>query len=79
MRTIIAIAANDDWTLDLIFSGGVERHFDVEPLLTCEAFQPLRDIKHFRNVLNRGYFIEWECGADLSADTLYIEGERKNS
>ena len=22
------------------------------------------------NISNGGYFVEWECGADLSADTL---------
>lgn len=25
--------------------------------------------------INRGYFIEWECGVDLSADTLHLATE----
>lgn len=44
MRIITAVRANDDWTLDVSFADGVERRFDVKPLLQCEAFEGLRDI-----------------------------------
>jgi hypothetical protein len=30
----------------------------------------LRDDAAFQRVRNGGYFIEWECGADLSVDTI---------
>jgi len=29
----------------------------------------LKNAASFQKVKNGGYFIEWECGADLSADT----------
>jgi hypothetical protein len=29
----------------------------------------LRRSSEFAKVFNGGYFVEWECGADLSADT----------
>lgn len=74
MRIITAITANDDWTLDLVFDDGVKRRFDVKPLLASEAFSPLADINQFKSLRNGGYFIEWENEADLSADTLYLEG-----
>ncbi len=47
--------------------------FDVTPYLEYEAFGPLRDPSEFEKVVNGGYFIEWECGADLSADTIEAE------
>lgn len=74
MRTITTIRANDDWTLDVAFNDGAERRYDVKPLLICEAFKPLRNLKAFMAIRNGGYFVEWESEADLSADTLYLEG-----
>ena len=74
MRTITAIHANDDWTLDVAFNDGAERRFDVEPLLDREAFSALRNIGIFKRIRNGGYFVEWDNEADLSADTLYLEG-----
>ena len=74
MRTITGITPNDDWTLKVSFADGKERFFDVKPLLDCEAFGELRDINLFRTVRNHGYFVEWDNEADLSADTLYLEG-----
>ena len=44
--------------------------FDVTPYLESEAFAPLKDRSTFERIHNGGYFIEWECGADLSADTI---------
>jgi hypothetical protein len=49
--------------------------FDVTPYLESEAFTPLKDRSEFERVHNGRYFIEWDCGADLSADT--IEGRWK--
>jgi hypothetical protein len=44
--------------------------FDITPFLESEAFAPLKDRKAFERIRNGGYFIEWECGADISADTI---------
>lgn len=78
MRTITAIRANDDWTLDVSFADGAERRFDVKPLLDCEAFKELRDLSLLKTIRNGGYFVEWDNEADLSADTLYVEGSNIN-
>ncbi len=45
-------------------------NFDVSPYLVYEAFEALRDHSEFMKVANGGYFVEWDCGADLSADTI---------
>lgn len=74
MRAITSIRANDDWTLDVSFEGGEQRRFDVKPLLNDEAFADLHNLGVFKRVHNGGYFVEWENEADLSADTLFLEG-----
>jgi hypothetical protein len=74
MRIITAVSAHNDWTLDAVFDDGAVRRFDVKPLLDCEAFAGLRQIEMFASVSNRGYFVEWPNEADLSADTIYLQG-----
>lgn len=59
-----------DWMLTIVAGDGRTGRFDVKPYLEFEAFQPLRDVEEFRKLFNGGYFVEWECGADLSADTI---------
>ena len=44
--------------------------FDVSPYLGSDAFAPLKDRSEFERIHNGRYFIEWDCGADLSADTI---------
>ena len=72
--TITQIVASRDWTLDVTFGDGSRRIYDVKPLLKSEAFEELNDIGLFLQVRNGGYFVEWPTGADLSADTLCLEG-----
>ncbi|NTW82076.1 MAG: DUF2442 domain-containing protein [Chlorobiaceae bacterium] len=59
-----------DWVLSIIAEDGRVGLFDVSPYLGYEAFEELRDHDEFMKVGNGGFFIEWECGADLSADTI---------
>lgn len=44
--------------------------FDVTNYLYYETFAELQNPEAFQQVKNGGYFIEWKCGADLSADTI---------
>ena len=43
---------------------------DLGCYLDSPAFAPLKTKEEFIRVRNGKYFIEWDCGADLSADTL---------
>jgi Protein of unknown function (DUF2442) len=56
--------------LSIVADDGRVGHFDVSPYLGDEAFEDLRDPSEFMKVVNGGYFIEWDCGADLSTDTI---------
>ena len=56
--------------LSIVADDGRIGRFDVSPYLQYEAFGALRDQSEFVKVVNGGYFVEWDCGADLSADTI---------
>ncbi|TLU58271.1 MAG: DUF2442 domain-containing protein [Chlorobium sp.] len=63
------------WVLSIVADDGRVGCFDVTSYLDYEAFEKLRDPDEFLKVVNGGYFIEWECGADLSADTIEARWE----
>jgi hypothetical protein len=67
---ILNIAAQPDYTLLIQTTDGRTGLFDASPYLGYDAFAPLKDLAEFTKVRNGSYFIEWDCGADLSADTL---------
>ena len=59
-----------DWKLFVVAADGRAGVFDVRPFLGDQAFKALNDPAAFAEVTNGGYFVEWDCGADLSADTI---------
>ena len=56
--------------LTVVAKDGRVGQFDVSPYLQDEAFEALQNPNEFKKVINGGYFIEWDCGADLSSDTI---------
>ena len=67
---ITELQAQSNWVLSIVADDGRVGQFDVSPYLQYEAFEALRDQKEFVKVINGGYFVEWDCGADLSTDTI---------
>lgn len=67
---IAEIFPKENYLLYVRTDAGQVGLFDVAPFLESEAFAPLKNRKEFERVHNGRYFIEWECGADLSADTI---------
>jgi hypothetical protein len=67
---IMQLRAEPNWILSLVADDGRVGNFDVSHYLADEAFERLRDPNEFLKVVNGTYFVEWECGADLSADTI---------
>lgn len=64
------VMTQDGGILHITADDGREGVFDITPYLEAEAFRPLKEKAEFEKVHNGGYFVEWECGADLSADTI---------
>ncbi|MFZ1538772.1 MAG: DUF2442 domain-containing protein [Chromatiaceae bacterium] len=67
---IAAVRPQPNGRLSIVADDGRMGTFDVSPYLGDEAFADLRDLSEFNKVVNGGYFVAWDCGADLSADTL---------
>jgi hypothetical protein len=67
---IAEIIPQDNHVLYVKSEEGEVGLFDITPFLESEAFVPLKNIAEFEKIHNGRYFIEWECGADLSADTI---------
>lgn len=67
---IINLELKPDWRLLVTAEDGRRGILDVHPYLDYEAFLPLKDPVEFARIKNGGYYIEWACGADLSADTI---------
>lgn len=72
---IAEVVPKNDFRLYIKTVDGRTGVFDVKPYLKGEAFAPLRDDRNFTQVRNGGYFVSWDCGADLSADTIQAHWE----
>ena len=67
---IAEIIPKDNYVLFIKAEDGKTGLFDLKPYLESEVFAPLKDKSEFERIQNGKYFIEWDCGADLSADTI---------
>ncbi|MBK1693400.1 hypothetical protein CKO09_01410 [Chromatium weissei] len=67
---ILSVTPRENYQLEIMTDNGKFGLFDVRPYLNAEAFIPLQNMTAFCRVENGGYFVEWECGADLSVDTI---------
>ncbi len=67
---IAEIKAQPNYILTIVADDGRIGDFDVSAYLQYEAFEELVSPEEFVQVINGGYFVEWNCGADLSADTI---------
>lgn len=72
---IVDIIPKENYILYIMADNGQTGLFDVRPYLESEAFAPLKETGEFERIHNGNYFIEWDCGADLSADTIQARWE----
>ncbi len=73
------VTPRDDFVLHVVAENGETGDFDVSPYFNSEAFEPLKDKDEFKKIHNGEYFVEWECGADLSADTIEAHWKKEAS
>jgi hypothetical protein len=74
MDKVIAVQANDDFSLELRFRGGTVKVFDVKPYLDYEVFRELGDLNYFKQVTVAFGAVQWPHEQDISPETLYLEG-----
>ena len=64
------IIPKDNYILHVTNDNKQSGLFDVTPYMDSEVFSKLKEGDNFQQIFNGKYFIEWDCGADLSADTI---------
>jgi hypothetical protein len=64
------VIPEENGLLRIVSEDGRTGLFNVRPYMESDAFRALKEPEAFKQVLNGGYFVEWRCGADLSADTI---------
>jgi len=67
------VKPNPDHTLDIVFTNGEVRRFDVKPYLDRGIFKQLKDLAVFNSVRPFLGSIQWESGQDFCPDTLYMD------
>jgi hypothetical protein len=75
MIKVTAVKANDDYTLDLKFSDGSVKRFDVKPYLKYEVFGELKDLDYFKQVSLAFGTVLWPHEQDIAPETLFLEGD----
>ena len=75
MIKVTAVRANEDYTLDLTFSDGSVKRFDVKPYLKYETFKELKDISYFKQVKLAFGTVQWPHEQDIAPETLFVEGK----
>ncbi|MDR2206085.1 MAG: DUF2442 domain-containing protein [Flavobacteriaceae bacterium] len=71
---VIKVQPDRNYMLNLWFSNGEQRCFDMKPYLDFEVFQALKNPKLFDTATAFLGSVTWSNDADLSYDTLYLEG-----
>jgi hypothetical protein len=73
MKKVVAVKANEDFSLELKFNDNTVRRFDARPYLDFGVFRELKDIGYFKQVRIAYGTVQWPHEQDISPDTLYIE------
>jgi Protein of unknown function (DUF2442)/Helix-turn-helix len=75
LRIITGAVALDAKRLHLSWSDGTQAEIDLTNTLKNPPFAPLRDPQEFATVkiADWGHGLEWDCGVDLGADSLWFE------
>ena len=66
MIKVIAVRANDDFSLDLEFNDGSVKRFDATPYLDYEAFRELKVLGYFKQVTVAFGTVQWPHEQDIS-------------
>jgi hypothetical protein len=72
--SVVAVVPRDDYTLDVSFSDGARKKFDVKPLLAYPAFKPLNDLSLFMNARVAFDSVAWGDSIDIAPESLYEKG-----
>lgn len=66
-----AVVPKDDFTLNIRFSNGETRSFDMKPHLGFGIFKELADLAYFKQARIDNGTVVWPHEQDICPDTLY--------
>lgn len=67
----VSVKPLEDYRLDVVFSTGERKVFDVKPYFTKKFYEPLKDVQVFRQVYIGDFTVEWANGRDIAPHELY--------
>jgi hypothetical protein len=68
------VKPKNDYILEVDFTNGEKKFFDVKPYLNKGSFIELKDLSFFNTVKVIDGAVQWLHEQDLSPDTLYYLG-----
>ena len=71
--SIVEVTTAQKYILNMQFSNGEKRSFDMSPYIDIGIFRELRDYKMFATAKKSFDTIEWDNGADIDPESLYTE------
>lgn len=74
MNKVIAVNANTDFSLDLKFSDGSMKRFDVKPYMDRGIFTELKNLDYFKQARVAFGTVQWPNEQDIAPETLYVDG-----
>lgn len=70
-----SVKATSQFILEVEFTNGEIRRFDVKALLSFPVYQPLKDPSYFKKVFVSGGIVQWPNEEDISPDLLYLDSK----
>ena len=77
--SVIAVAPQDDYILDITFNNGESGTLDMKPYLSVGIFNRIKDYTSFEKVSVAFDTVEWESGVDLDPEFVYAKREKRTA
>lgn len=73
MESVVRVVPREDYQLEIEFSTGEVRLFDVRPYLDKDVFSQLQDRELFRRAFVAFDTVCWPNELDIAPETLYLQ------
>jgi hypothetical protein len=73
--SIVEVTATQQYTLNILFSNGENRDFDMSPYIDIGIFRELKNKEMFATAKKSFDTVEWDNGADIDPESLYTDSK----